>query len=57
MNFRQDAQSRERDRESPLRLTPQFGEDKSQSAASGSVAHKKTPESFNVAKERGEKVR
>lgn len=43
--------------ESPLRLTPQFDEHKSQSAVSGSVVYKKTPAPFKMGKERGEKVR
>lgn len=43
--------------ESPLRLTPQFDEHKSQSAVSGSVVYKKTPAPFKMGKERGGKVR
>lgn len=49
----QGAQSRQ----SPLKLTPQFGRHKSQSAVSGSVVYKKTPGLFKMGKEREEKVR
>lgn len=49
----QGAQSRQ----SPLKLTPQFGRHKSQSGVSGSVVYKKTPGLFKIGKEREEKVR
>lgn len=48
MNFRQGAQSRE----SPLRLTPQFGQHKSQTPVSCSVVYKKTPGPFKMGRER-----
>lgn len=51
MNFRQAAQSGE----SPLRLTPQFGEHKSQTPVSGSVVYTKTPGPFKMGKRKGEK--